>query len=144
MGKIINFQEGMKKREKDISSAELQGIQTEIEEYYRGWLECSKMTEEELMKYRIVNKFKIEKIQQDSYTGCRMMYEDEEKKMQRIGEVILIPPNNKEAMLNMCYLLLYIAAKWDKLNKDNPVNGSYASDYFGTRAKAYAKKVLFR
>lgn len=76
---------------------------------------------------------------QGSNLIVRLTYIDDEKKEQMIGEPICIAKMDEEAKMNLCYLLLLVAAKLDDANKKNPVNGSYTKDYFRRRVSGYCK-----
>ena len=140
MGKIVRFQKKSGKMEqKDVDPVQLREILNEIEGYLKGWLSQSNMTEEELLEYRTVNMFKVKEEEQGSNLIVRLTYIDDEKKEQMIGEPICIAKMDEEAKMNLCYLLLLVAAKLDDANKKNPVNGSYTKDYFRRRVSGYCK-----
>lgn len=125
-------------RNKKISNKDLKLIKKIYQEMYNQWLKESKLTEEELLKYRVVNKFKIKKTVENNMTVVSMTFEDSDKMQQVIGLPFIIQDNSKEALYDAVYIMLYITKKLDEENEINPVEGSYKNNYFNKKIREFA------
>lgn len=121
-----------------ISGEELTSVLEEIQHIYDEWLEASNMAEEELLEYRIVNKFKVEKTTVNGNVVVGMTYEDKNQLRQTIGEPIILAKGSAEEMLDAIYVLLFIAKKLDSENEIAPINGSHMGGYFNKRVREFA------
>jgi uncharacterized protein (UPF0128 family) len=112
-------------------------------DYYKQWLVESGMTEEDLLAFRTVTKFKIEKgvLEGTGQTQVYMRY-DNGIGCDYIGCALLSENTEKITLFltNAAILLMHIAAKLDDANHKNPIDGSYVNDYFCDRVRKFIKK----
>lgn len=138
MSKKTNVKMGQSN--KQISKEEIVRLRDGYESVYSKWLEVSNLTEEDLLEYRVVDKFKIEKVTLNGRIVVGMTYEDDKKEKQTIGEPIVLEHSSKEELLDAVFVLLFITKKLDSENEIAPVDGSHVGDYFNRKVREFAKE----
>lgn len=96
------------------------------------WLELSHMTREDLLKFCSAENFEIASKVSDDYTIIQLF-----NGLNKIGETIAYPSDNKEAGYDISFLLLYIACQLDQHDSSNRDN------YFFGKTKAFCEKNIF-
>lgn len=101
----------------------MQGVSREIKEIesnYNTWLAMSNLTEKEFLKNRTISNFKILGGADGKYTIIVIGKVCKDEKFVKIGEQMAFETDNKEARMNCCLLLMYIANKLDEMNNKAP------------------------
>lgn len=96
------------------------------------WLELSHMTHDELLKFCSAENFEIASKVSGGYTIIQLF-----NGLNKIGETIAYPSDNKEAEYDISFLLLYIACQLDEHDSSN------RKDYFFNKTKAFCEKNIF-
>ena len=109
-------------------ASELQNILNNFEK----WLELSHMTHDDLLKFCSADNFEIECRVSDGYTIIQLF-----NGLNKIGETIAYPSDNKEAEYDISFLLLYIACQLDEHDSSN------RKDYFFNKTKLFCDKNIF-
>lgn len=122
---------------KKISGKDLKLLQELYQDTYDAWLDFCGMTEDELFEYRVVDNFKVEKEEVNGRIVVGMTYVDDKKNKQTIGEPFII--SDEETMMDVIFLLLFIAKKLDSENETAPINKSHSNSYFMDRVRKFAK-----
>ena len=110
-----------------------------INECYESWLRLSNMNEEELLTYRLGEKFSVQ-VEKDIFYRFKMVCVLNGK-MTNIGETIVVP-QNEETLMDAIYLMLFISKKLDDANKKDSAYGSYEGAYFSYKVREFAKELL--
>ena len=117
-------------------------VVNEMKKFYLDWLSYSKLSEEQLCSYRTVKNFTINKeVYGNGFISVSMTYKNENE-IKTIGEPFVSLDINKqtEFLINVTFLMLYIATKLDDKNLKEPIHGSYCDKYFYSKVKSFAGK----
>jgi hypothetical protein len=118
-------------------------VVNEIIDYYNEWLKKSNMTEEDLLKYRTVTHFAVEKdIIEDTGQAMVFMRYNNGIGFEFIGCPFISESveTNDSFLYDAVLVVAHITGKLDKANRDNPIGGSYCNDYFGVRLRKFIRK----
>lgn len=100
-----------------------QGVEKEVNEIeckYNDWLKESKLTEDDLLKFRIVPEFTIKEVKNNgSYDKFLIGYGNDEFK--QIGLEFIVKKDDMESFMSLALLLLYIGNKLDNANLSAPI-----------------------
>ena len=123
---------------------ELEHVLNEIKGFYSKWLIASGMSEEDFLSFRACNHFRV--LLQDRKDGfmVQLSYENE---CLPIGLPFFIGFENtvsekEQYFQNTPLILIYLAGRLDKANKERPIHGSYGSDFFKERVRKVCPKIL--
>lgn len=109
----------------------MQNVLQEIESNYHTWLTMSNLTEKEFLQNRTISTFKISCGADSKYTIMMIGKVCKGEKFVKIGEQMAFETDNKEAKMNCCLLLLYLANKLDEANSKAPAfeqRGAYFTE----------------
>ena len=95
-------------------------------------LKLSHMTHDELLKFCSAENFEIASKVSGGYTIIQLF-----NGLNKIGETIAYPSDNKEAEYDISFLLLYIACQLDEHDSSN------RKDYFFNKTKAVCETNIF-
>lgn len=123
---------------------EMEQVVNEIKGYYQSWLVASNLTEDEFLGFRTCNHFRIQIEECVDCFAVQMCYGKTENP---IGLPFYVGIQNslsekKQYFENTPLILMYMAGRLDKENTQNPINGSYGSDYFKEKTKKACVRIL--
>ena len=109
----------------------------EIETYFKDWIDFSKLTVEEFIRFRTIKNFKI-KIDNVADKKFIILGYESDGSMKYIGEPIVIK-NKEEDMLNASLFIVYVANMLDAANINSPLKIDKRPKYFYNIGKEFIK-----